>query len=61
MNAATTGYGAPIANQATSVPSIGRITSYSSLTTEGHGAITAQRATIDLGDVVNVSTVKQSA
>ena len=58
INAATTGDGASIANQTSSVPLIGRMTSYSSLSTEGQQAIAAQGATVDLGDAVNVSNLQ---
>ena len=49
INAATTGYGASIANQVSSIPLIGRISGYSSLSTQGQQAIAAQGATVDLG------------
>lgn len=58
INAATTGYGASIANQVSSVPLIGRIPSYSSLSTRGQQAIAAQGATVDLADAVNVSNLQ---
>jgi hypothetical protein len=58
IDAATTGYGASIANQVSSVPLIGRMPSYSSLGTQGQQAIAAQGATVDLGDAVNVSNLQ---
>ncbi len=56
INAAATGFGASIANQASSVPVIGRMPRYSSLSTQGQQAIAAQGATVDLGDALNVHT-----
>jgi hypothetical protein len=58
IDAATTGYGASIANQVSSVPLIGRMPSYSSLGTQGQQAIAAQGATVDLSDAVNVSNLQ---
>ena len=58
INAAGTGYGASIANQVSSVPLIGRILGYSSLSTQGQQAIAAQGATVDLADAVNVSNLQ---
>jgi len=58
INAATTGYGAAIANQMSSIALIGRIPGYSSLSTEGQHAIAAQGATVDLGDAVGVSNIQ---
>src|SRR5580704_19483137 len=55
INAAMTGYGASGANQTSSLPHIGQISSYSSLGTEGQQAIAAQGATVDLSDAVNTS------
>jgi hypothetical protein len=58
INAAATGYGASIANQASSVPLIGRMARYSSFSTQGQQAIAAQGATVDLGDALNVSNLQ---
>jgi hypothetical protein len=58
INAATTGYGALMANLASSIPVIGRIPGYSSLSTQGQQAIAAQGATVDLADAVNVSNLQ---
>jgi hypothetical protein len=59
IDAATTGYGASIANQVSSIALIGRmIPGYSSLSTEGQHAIAAQGATVDLGDAVGVSNIQ---
>jgi hypothetical protein len=58
INAAMTGYGASIANQASSVPLIGRMTSYSSLSAQGQQAIASQGATVDISDAVNISNLQ---
>jgi hypothetical protein len=58
ISAAGTGYGASIANQVSSVPLIGRIPGYSSLSSQGQQAIAAQGATVDLADAVNVSNLQ---
>jgi hypothetical protein len=58
INAATTGYAAPLANQMSSVPIIGRIPGYSSLNAQGQQTIAAQGATVDLGDAVNASNLQ---
>jgi|HubBroStandDraft_6_1064221.scaffolds.fasta_scaffold104658_3 hypothetical protein len=58
INAAMTGYGASGANQTSSLPHIGQISSYSSLGTEGQQAIAAQGATVDLSDAVNTSNLQ---
>lgn len=58
INAATTGYGTSVANQASSVPIIGRISGYSSFSTQGQQAIAAQGATVDLADAVNASNLQ---
>jgi hypothetical protein len=58
INAATTGYGTSIAIQASSVPIIGRISGYSSFSTQGQQAIAAQGATVDLADAVNASNLQ---
>ncbi len=58
IGAATTGYGASIANQVSSIPLIGRMPGYSSLSTQGQQAIAAQGATVDLGDALNVSNLQ---
>lgn len=58
INAATTGFGASIANQASSVPRTGQIPGYSSLSSQAQQAIAAQGATVDLSDAVNVSNLQ---
>jgi hypothetical protein len=58
INAATTGYGAAIANLASSVPRIGQIPGYSSLSSQGQQAIAAQGASVDLSDAVNASNLQ---
>jgi hypothetical protein len=58
MNAATTGYGATIANQTSSLPRAGQISGYSSLSSMGQQAIAAQGATVDLSDSVNASNLQ---
>jgi hypothetical protein len=58
MNAATTGYGASLANQTSSLPRTGQISGYSSLSTQGQQAIAAQGATVDLSDAVNASSLQ---
>jgi hypothetical protein len=58
IGAAATGYGASIANQVSSIPLIGRMPGYSSLSTQGQQTIAAQGATVDLGDALNVSNLQ---
>jgi len=58
MNAASTGNGAATANQTASVPRTGRISGYSSLSTQGQQVVAAQGATIDLTDAVNSSSLQ---
>src|SRR5579871_3632714 len=58
INAATTGYGAPAANQTSSLPRTGQMSGYSSLNTQGQQAIAAQAATVDLSDAVNASNLQ---
>jgi hypothetical protein len=59
INAAMSGYGALMANQASSIPIIiGRIPGYSSLSTQGQQTIAAQGATVDLADAVNASSIQ---
>jgi hypothetical protein len=58
MNAATTGYGAASASQTASFPSVGQMSGYSGLSTEGQQAIAAQGATVDLSDSVNASNLQ---
>lgn len=58
INAATTGYGAASANQTASLPSVGQMTGYSGLSTQGQQAVAAQGATVDLSDSVNASNLQ---
>jgi hypothetical protein len=58
INAATTGYGAPAANQTSSLPHTGQISGYSSLSNQGQQSIAAQGATVDLSDAVNASNLQ---
>lgn len=58
IEAAMTGHGASIANESSTIPLIGRMTGYFSLSTQGQQAIAAQGATVDLGDAVNVSNLQ---
>ena len=58
ISAATTGYGASAASQASSLPRPGQMSRYSSLSTEGQQAIAAQGATVDLSDAVNASNLE---
>jgi len=58
INAATTGYGASIANQTSSFPRTTQISGYSSLSSQGQQAIAAQGATVDLSDAVNASNLQ---
>jgi hypothetical protein len=58
INAATTGFAASLANQTSSIPIIGRIPGYSSLSAQGQQTIAAQGATVDLGDAVNASNLQ---
>jgi hypothetical protein len=58
INAALTGYGATGANQAVSVPRVGQITGYRSLSSQGQQVIAAQGATVDLSDSANASSLQ---
>ena len=58
INAAGTGYGASSANQTSSLPHMGQITGYSSLSPQGQQTISAQGATVDLSDAVNASNLQ---
>lgn len=58
IDAATTGYGASAANQASSLPRMGQIMGYSSLSPQGQQSIAAQGATVDLSDAVNASNLQ---
>jgi len=58
INAAATGYGASTANQTSSLPHTAQIKDYSSLSPEGQQVISAQGATVDLSDAVNVSNLQ---
>jgi hypothetical protein len=58
IEAAMTGRGALIANESSTIPLIGRMSGYSSLSPQGQQAIAAQGATVDLGDAVNVSDLQ---
>jgi hypothetical protein len=58
ISAASTGYGAAPATQQTSIPRIGRIAGYGSLSPEGQQAIAARGATVDLSDAVNASNLQ---
>jgi hypothetical protein len=58
IEAAMTGHGALSANESSAIPSIGRISGYSSLSPQGQQAIAAQGATVDLADAVNVSSLQ---
>ena len=58
INAALTGYGAAGANQAVSVPHVGQIPGYSSLSSQGRQVIAAQGATVDLSDSANASSLQ---
>src|SRR6266700_1647220 len=50
VEAAMTGRGAFVANQASTIPLIGRMPGYSSLSIQGQRAIAAQGATVDISD-----------
>ena len=58
INAATTGYGAAAATQATSINQTGRIAGYSALSPEGQQAIAAQGATVDIANAVNATSLE---
>lgn len=58
IDAAMTGSGASAANQASSLPRMGKIADYSSFSTQGQQAIAAQGATVDLSDAVNASNLQ---
>ena len=58
INAATTGYGASAANESSSLPRMGQISGYSSMSAQGQQAIAAQGATVDLSDAVNASNLQ---
>ncbi|MGA7317245.1 MAG: hypothetical protein WBX22_25105 [Silvibacterium sp.] len=58
INAALTGYGAVGASQAASIPRIGQIVGYGSLSSQGQQIIAAQGATVDLSDAVNASSLQ---
>jgi hypothetical protein len=58
IEAAMTGHAALSANESSTIPSIGRITGYSSLSSKGQQAIAAQGATVDLADALNVSSLQ---
>jgi hypothetical protein len=58
INAAMSGYGASTANQASSIPLIGRITGYSTMSAQGQQAIAARGATVDLSDAINASNLQ---
>lgn len=58
INAASTGFGAPAASLAASLPNTDRIVGYSSLSPQGQQAIAAQGATVDLSNAVNASSLQ---
>ena len=58
INAALTGYGAVGASQAVSIPRIGQIAGYGSLSSQGQQVIAAHGATVDLSDAVNASSLQ---
>ena len=58
VEAAMTGRGASAANQASSIPFVGRMPGYSSLSSQGQQAIAAQGATVDLADAVDANSLE---
>jgi hypothetical protein len=58
INAALNGYGAAAANQVASVPRIGQIVGYRSLSPQGQQVIAAHGATVDLSDSANASSLQ---
>lgn len=58
INAASTGYGAPMATLSASVREVGKITGYNSLSPEGQQIIAAQGATVDLANAMNASSLQ---
>lgn len=58
INAALNGYGAAGANQSASIPRIGQIAGYSSLSSQGQQVVAAQGATVDLSDAANTTSLQ---
>lgn len=58
VNAASSGYGAAAANQSASLPHVGQILGYNSLSQDGKQAIAARGATVDLADAVSTSNLQ---
>jgi hypothetical protein len=58
INAALNGYGAAGASQSASIPRIGQIAGYSSLSSQGQQVIAALGATVDLSDSVNTTSLQ---
>ena len=58
INAALTGYGAAGANQSASIPRIGQIIGYGSLSPQGQQVMAAHGATVDLSDAVNATSLQ---
>lgn len=58
INAALSGYGAAGASQAASIPRIGQIVGYGSLSPQGQQIIAAHGATVDLSDAVTASNLQ---
>ena len=58
VNAAFNGYGAAGANQSASIPRIGQISGYTSLSSQGQQVIAAQGATVDLSDSANATSLQ---
>ena len=60
INAALNGYGAAGANQSASIPRVGQLPGYSSLSSQGQQVIAAQGATVDLSDSANATRDRKS-
>jgi hypothetical protein len=58
MSAASNGYGAASANQTASMPTIGQMIGFRSLSPQGQQAIAAHGATVDLSDAINASDLQ---
>ena len=58
INAALNGYGAAGANQSASIPRVGQLPGYSSLSSQGQQVIAAQGATVDLSDSANATSLQ---
>jgi hypothetical protein len=58
MSAASNGFGAASANQTASIPTVGQMLGFRSLSPQGQQTIAAHGATVDLSDAVNASNLQ---